>query len=66
MNTRMLKSKMVLFDDTNVTMAEALGITPPAYSLKLNGENDFKQEEIKIIKERYNLTPEEVDTIFLT
>lgn len=66
MNTRLLKSKMVLFGDTNVSVAEALGITPPAYSLKLNGENYFNQNEIKILKERYRLTPDEVDAIFLS
>ncbi len=66
MNTRLLKSKMVLFGDTNNSMGEALNITPQAYSLKLNGENEFKQEEMKVIQERYNLTPEEVVDIFLT
>lgn len=65
MNTKLLRSKMVLFDDTNESLAEALGITPQAFSLKLNGNQEFKQSEIKAIKERYNLTPEEIVDIFL-
>ena len=65
MNTKLLRSKMVLFDDNNESLAEALGITPQAFSLKLNGNQEFKQSEIKAIKERYNLTPEEIVDIFL-
>ena len=66
MNTKLLRSKMVLFDDNNESLAEALGITPNAFSLKLNGNQEFKQGEIKIIMQRYALTPEEVVEIFLT
>lgn len=66
MNARLLKSKMVLHGDTNVTLAEALGITPQRLSAKLNEWEgaEFTQSEIIIIKDRYHLTPEEVDAIF--
>lgn len=66
MNARLLKSKMVLHGDTNVTLAEALGITPQRLSAKLNEWEgaEFTQGEIIIIKDRYDLTPEEVDAIF--
>lgn len=66
MNARLLKSKMVLHDDTNATLAEALGITPQRLSAKINEWEgaEFTQGEIIIIKDRYQLTPEEVDAIF--
>lgn len=66
MNTKLLRSKVVLFGDTNYSLAQALNISPQAFSLKLNGEREFKQEEIKIIQDRYNLSPDEVVDIFLT
>lgn len=66
MNTKLLRSKMVLFGDTSYSLAQALDISPQAFSLKLNGEREFKQEEIKIIQDRYNLSPDEVVDIFLT
>lgn len=66
MNAKLLKSKMVLHDDTNITLADALGITPQRLSAKLNGWEgaEFTQSEILIIKDRYNLTPDEVAAIF--
>lgn len=66
MNSRLLESKMVLHGDTGGTLAEALGITRQQFSAKKNETNgaEFTQREIKIIKERYNLTPQDVDDIF--
>lgn len=66
MNAKLLKSKMVLHDDTNVTLADALGITPQRFSAKLNGWEgaEFTQGEILTIKDRYKLGPDEVDSIF--
>jgi hypothetical protein len=57
---------MVLFGDTQGTLAEAIGMTPPRLSSKITEWNgaEFTQSEIKIIKERYNLTNDEVDAIF--
>lgn len=68
LNTRLLKSKMVLCGDTNVTLAEALKISPQRLSAKINEWEgaEFTQSEILIIKDRYHLTPEEVDAIFFT
>ncbi len=64
MNKNLLESKMKLFNDSNVTLAKFLGITPQALSSKTNERTDFKQCEIVKIKERYKLTPEEVNNIF--
>lgn len=68
MNAKLLKSKMVLHDDTQTKLAEALGITPNRLSNKINEYNgaQFTQSEIRIIKDRYDLTDEEVSLIFFT
>lgn len=55
---------MVLHGDTQRTLAEALEMAELTLSKKLNEKNEFTQSEIKAIKKRYNLKPEEVDAIF--
>ena len=55
---------MVLFNDTNESLAEALNISRQTLSAKINGKVDFWQSEIKQIVERYTLTSEETEQIF--
>lgn len=64
MNKNLLKSKMALHGDTSGVLAEYLGITQNTFSLKLNGVAVFTQPEIQKIKDKYNLTSEEIDQIF--
>lgn len=65
MNTNKLRAKMALNGDTGTTLSEALGLSQQRFSAKLNGNNaEFTQGEIQLIKDRYNLTAEEVDDIF--
>ena len=65
MNGAMLKSIMVLNGDTIRDLAEFLGKTPQSVSGKINERGtEFKQGEIAAIKDRYNLTPEQVNAIF--
>lgn len=66
MNTTLLKSKMVLYGDNNTTLGKALNIAYQTVSAKINNTNgaEFTQGEITKIKERYNLTPNEIDEIF--
>ena len=66
MDRARFKSVMVLHGDTQRTLAEALEMAELTLSKKLNEKNEFTQSEIKAIKNRYNLTPDEVDAIFLT
>lgn len=68
MNKRMLKSKMDLFGDSGKELSEYLGISRSRLSSKMNktGGAEFTQGEILAIKEKYNLTGEEVDSIFFT
>ena len=65
MNKSRLKSIMALHGDTNKDLAELLGISEQSVSCKINENGtEFKQGEITKIKDKYNLTPVEVDAIF--
>ena len=65
MNKAKLKSLMTLHGDTNKDIAELLGISLQSVSCKINENGtEFKQGEIAKIKDRYNLSPAEVDAIF--
>ena len=62
-----LEAKMRLFGDTQEKLAEALNISITTLNAKINCFRgaDFRQREIKLIKERYHLNGEEIDEIFL-
>lgn len=68
MHKNMLKSKMILQGDTSHKLATLIGISQQRFSAKLNEWKgaQFTQQEIKQIKDRYNLTGEEIDLIFFT
>lgn len=66
MNLNLLNSKMALKGDRNDDLAKALEISPQRLSAKKNNTNgaEFTQNEIQIIKDRYNLTDSEIIEIF--
>ena len=65
MDKAKLKSYMVLHKHTNKDLAEMLGISEQSVSCKINENGtEFKQGEIRIIADNYNLTPDEVVAIF--
>jgi len=65
MNDVALRSIMVLHGDTYSTLAEYLGISPNSVCNKINERGtEFKQGEIAAIKERYNLTADQLAEIF--
>jgi hypothetical protein len=66
MNKKMYRSKMALFGDTNASVAAYLGITEQRNSAKVNGTHgaEYSQKEIRMLKDRWKLTPKEVDAIF--
>lgn len=72
-NKNLLKSKMALFGDDQNALAAALGITIQRLSAKMNAKQvsdkvkaaAFTLAEVRIIMERYSLTPEEVVAIFI-
>ena len=65
-NKNELVSKMKKHGDRNEDLAKYIGISPQRFSAKLNGTGgaEFTQGEICKVKEKYNLTSEEVDAIF--
>ena len=65
MNKTEMRIVMLRNGDTNKGLAEYLGITEQSVSAKINENGtEFKQGEIAKIKERYNLTAEEIEAIF--
>ena len=48
----------------NKDIAEAIGITPSGYTLKISNKSDFRQSEIKTISDLLSLTVEERDRVF--
>lgn len=68
MNKNLLRSIMVLYNDTNAKMAEYLGISQNRFSAKMNEWNgaEFSKSEIQKIKDRYNLDAEKVCEIFFS
>ena len=63
-NTALLKSKMVLHNDTMIALADYLGLNRQNTSVKVNGKREFKQSEIAMIISRYKLSDREVRAIF--
>ena len=65
MNSKLLRSLMVLHGDTNASLAAYLGITENSVSNKINERGtEFRQGEIARISDRYSLDPETVNRIF--
>lgn len=64
LNANMLKSKMVLFGDTQQALANALNISRATLVSRLSNQSSFTQAEIYNIKLRYELSAEEIIDIF--
>ena len=66
MNKNMFVSKMKLFGETQEILADALDLSLSRLNAKINETDgaEFKQSEIKFFRDRWDLTPEEVDQIF--
>lgn len=66
MDKRKLKSIMTYNCDTQADLAKYLGISNQTFSRKINekGGSEFGSTEIRLIKSKYNLYPEEIDEIF--
>lgn len=64
----MFVSKMKLFGDTQKILAEELGLSLTRINEKINETNgaEFRMREIRFFRDRWSLTPEEVDLIFFT
>ena len=56
---------MVLNNDTNKSLAEFLNLSEQTVCNKINENGtEFRQGEIAMIKERYNLTADQISDIF--
>jgi predicted transcriptional regulator len=65
MNSKLLKSFMALHGDSNRDLAKLLHITEQSVSAKINEKGtEFRQGEIALIRDRYNLNAEQVEAIF--
>lgn len=68
MNKLKLESIMRLHGDTGTSLAFFLGMARSTFSAKINETNgaEFTQGEISAIKQKYSLTPADIDEIFFT
>lgn len=64
MNTNLLKALIVKNGDTQMKLADSMGIPVSALNQRINGKTEFRRNEIKLIKSRYRLTAEETEEIF--
>ena len=66
MNKNELEAVMKRNGDTGGNLAEHLGIARSTFSAKLNETNgaEFTQGEIAMIKSKYSLSADDIDTIF--
>ena len=64
MNKQKFKSILALNGETQKSLAEYLKISETTLSLKISGRADFSRVEIKEIKEKFNLTANDLDEIF--
>lgn len=66
MNLEMLLHKIEQTSISKTDIAEALGITRQGLYNKLDGKQEFKGSEIKLISQILNLTSYERDAIFFS
>ena len=65
MNSKLLRSIMVLHNDTNKTLADYLGKSEQTVCNKINENGtEFNQSEIAMIAKKYTLSAEQVVSIF--
>lgn len=64
MNRAGIKSVIARNGETQGDLAAAIGLTPSALSLRINGKVRFSLSEVNKIRKRYRLSPEETVDIF--
>ena len=65
MNSKLLKEIIKAKDRSQSVLADAMGISLSRLNAKINETKaEFTQSEIAFIRDRYNLTYEEIGTIF--
>ena len=66
MNSLEMKVAMKRNEDTQEKLAEALGLQISGVCARINGNIDFRISEVEKIRDRYNLSNEELVKIFFT
>ena len=64
MNTGKMKATMILNDDNQEKLAEALNLPISGVNARINGKIDFRASEMVKIIRRYHLTERETAEIF--
>ena len=64
MNSLEMKVAMKRNEDTQEKLAEALGLQISGVNARINGHIDFRASEIEVIRNRYDLTDEQLVKIF--
>lgn len=65
MNSIEMKVAMKRNEDTLEKLAEALGLHVSGVWERVNGKTEFRAKEISKIRQRYNLSAEDIVKIFL-
>ena len=64
MNSNLLKATIIKNGDTQEKLAKDMGLQTSALNMRINGKIEFRRNEIIFIKQRYNLSSDEIDSIF--
>lgn len=64
MDRDLLVEKMTAHGDKFQDLADYLGMARQTLNLKLRDKAQFRIDEVALIAERYNLTPEDLTNIF--
>lgn len=64
--TKELRILRIKHDLSQEEIAQKLGVNKASYNRKENGKMAFSLNDVKKLKKIFNLTPEEVDKIFLS
>lgn len=59
-----LRSIMIKHGDNSRTLAQALELSGPCFSAKLNGKRPFKTKELLFMAKRYELSADDLLRIF--
>lgn len=64
MDINKLKALIIQHGETQLDLADAMGIALSNLNAKLNDKADFRKSEIMFIAERYKLSPMQIAEIF--
>ena len=66
MNTPLFKSFIVMHGDNQSKIAEALNLPQSAISARINGKMPWRQDEINVLRLRWELTDSQTIDVFFT